>query len=84
MDINIPEAAMPAWDRLAKVLETTQTPCQAMPDYWQTPEKATMRKAAQMCNSCPALQACARYARTAGEPSGVWGGTMPGRRAANR
>ncbi|WP_432762030.1 WhiB family transcriptional regulator [Saxibacter everestensis] len=51
-----------------------------MPDYWQTPEKATMRKAAAMCNSCPALQACAKYARVAAEPTGVWGGTLPGRR----
>lgn len=84
MDLSIPEAAIPAWERLAKVLDTVTTPCQAMPDYWQTPEKATMHKAAQMCNSCPALVACKRYAQTAGEPSGVWGGTLPGRRTPAR
>lgn len=36
--------------------------------------------AKQVCESCPVLMPCLRYAVDAEEPHGIWGGTTPGER----
>jgi WhiB family redox-sensing transcriptional regulator len=35
------------------------------------------RRAKQICESCPVLLPCRRYAVDAQEPHGIWGGTTP-------
>lgn len=65
----------------------------ASPDYagernlWfsQKKDQAGVRKARQICWSCPSLEACGRWAFETRQPFGVWGGVTEGdRRAALR
>lgn len=78
----VPEHARSAWDRLhAQILATGETPC-AGPDRdnW-TGTAAQQARAAAACFDCPVLDACAHYAVTASEASGVWGGMGPAERS---
>jgi hypothetical protein len=56
----------------------------ASPDMFYPPENArgntrrvNERPAKQVCESCPVLVPCRRYAVDAQEPHGIWGGTTP-------
>lgn len=77
----VPTHARPAWDELhARILATGPTPC-AGPDRndWLGTAQQQNR-AARACFDCPVLEACTRYAITAPEPEGVWGGLTPAER----
>lgn len=49
---------------------------------WFSDEQQQQQRAAQLCQACPALQACTAYAIAANETAGVWGGTTPNQRRA--
>jgi hypothetical protein len=72
--------------RLQKAIEEAPVipPCQVTdPELWFGIEKidgsyqADYRQAKQLCNSCPVQNICAKYAISANEPDGVWGGLSP-------
>lgn len=73
---GIPIHARPYWDALHDAIGPS-TPC-AGPDRdrW-TGGKRDQAWAADRCLDCPAMIACLEYAQTAGERTGVWGGTTP-------
>jgi len=59
------------------------TPCDdGQGTEWFSDDEQQQQRAAQLCQTCPAIQACAAYAITAGETTGVWGGTTPDQRRA--
>lgn len=55
--------------------------CRERPDLFFSPEGergprrlGRLRRAKQLCGSCPVQMDCRRYALAVGEPFGVWGG----------
>lgn len=55
-----------------------EIPCLDSPSLdWVSDETAAQKRAIAGCNACPFQTACADYAMTFGEPSGIWGGTKP-------
>lgn len=77
----VPEHAIPAWEALhAQIMHTGPTPCAgANRDDW-TGTAAQQARAADRCFDCPVFDACAHYAVTASETSGVWGVMPPAER----
>lgn len=79
LTIGVPDHARDEWEQLHDTLAAHQEPppC-AGPDrdHW-TGTVAQQQQAAARCLDCPAMVACATYARAAGERAGVWGGTTP-------
>lgn len=78
---NAPDHALPAWEQLhSRILATGPTPCAGpdRDDWTGTPRQQT--RAATRCLDCAAMQACATYATTAREDSGIWGGMSPAER----
>lgn len=74
-DLGVPEHAAPAWRALhEQIAHNGPTPC-AGPDRdnW-TGTAAQQERAAEACLECFAMVACAAYADTAHESTGVWGG----------
>lgn len=72
----VPAHARPAWDRMHEQIDRAgSTPCAdpGIRDAWTgtATEQAT---AARLCLDCPVMEACARYAVTAPETFGIWGG----------
>jgi Transcription factor WhiB len=84
--------AMPAWLHLQAVLESIdgRTPCRVDPEAWsgENTDPDVTEWCEFRCRSCPALEACDRYAAAARERHGVWGGlnraTKAGRPPAER
>lgn len=82
VSFGVPEHARSAWEQMhAQILETGPTPCAepSVRDTW-TGSAAEQETAARLCLDCPVMQACAHYAVTAPEPSGIWGGMTPAER----
>lgn len=74
---GVPEHARPEWQALCEALESSPVPipCQGTRSReWLDTSRAATTYAATACLDCPAMQACAAYALTAREESGVWGG----------
>lgn len=68
----------------AQALESTETPCQSLPDIFfpeDFPDKQTREQAIKlaraMCAECPIRLQCFLYAIEAKEPYGIWAGTLP-------
>lgn len=62
-------------------------PCRDSGDLWFADDVDERAAAAELCVTCPALAACARYADAADERHGVWAGkdrTPPRPRKENR
>lgn len=80
--LGVPDHALTQWIDLGEALAATPEPppC-AGPDrdHW-TGTATQQRTAADRCLDCPAMQACATYALTAGERTGTWGGLTPSAR----
>ncbi len=74
-------------DFLTKLHSVPDVPCTTSPDLFfpeDIPDK-TMREyatltAKNLCRNCPIFDECFEYATTAGEPYGIWAGTLPGER----
>jgi hypothetical protein len=47
---------------------------------WLSEDPEEQQAAAHGCVSCPALTACWEYVSAHPEPSGVWAGSLPGRK----
>lgn len=76
LTIGVPDHARDEWEQLHDTLAAHQEPAPcAGPDrdHW-TGSAAQQQQAAARCLDCPAMVACATYARTAGERDGTWGG----------
>lgn len=74
--LRVPDHARAEWDTLHAALEDAETPPPCAGDDrddW-TGAPARQARAADRCLDCPAMQACAAYARAAAEPTGTWGG----------
>lgn len=72
--LRVPPAAVPAWTRLGVALHEGPAPCQGDdPGRWTSDDPSDRAAAAAACSTCPAIRACAAYARTAKERCGVWG-----------
>lgn len=72
--LGVPARARTAWAELGATI-TSPTPCQGEHrDRW-TGNPRHQEWAAEKCLDCPAMVACAKYARVAGERHGTWGGT---------
>lgn len=84
--LAVPEAAIPAWEALARDLLGLQdpTPCQGPQRALWHGSPAEQQRAADACADCPAMLACAAYALAAGEPAGTWGGMTTPERTARR
>jgi len=64
-----------------------QVPCQTSPEIFfpeDFPDKMTrdyaITVARDLCDSCPVKKKCFTYAIEAGEPYGIWAGTLPSER----
>ena len=66
----IPDAALPAWQRLTQALEGVHPPCATDPDAWFA---ADPEPALEACGWCAAVAECRAFAVAAGERHGVWG-----------
>ncbi|QWC85533.1 WhiB family transcriptional regulator [Nocardioidaceae bacterium] len=78
---QIAPGALTAWhDLTARLIvlddEGVMTPCAADPEAFIGEDRGDREHAAEVCRrTCPALDACARFADAQGETWGVWGGT---------
>lgn len=72
--LGVPAHALTAWAALRDALAAVHAPC-AGPDRddW-TGSLLAQSRAATACLDCPVMVECGRYALTAGEPHGTWGG----------
>ena len=72
---------------LVKLHDADPVPCTQTPNLFfpeDIPDK-TMREfailtAKSLCQTCPLFDDCFDYATKAGEPHGIWAGTLPGER----
>ena len=72
--MTVPAHARDQWAALTTALERTgPAPCErgAADDWWSTAEQAAAMAA---CEGCGARVECLRYALTAPEIHGIWGG----------
>lgn len=72
--LRVPEAALPEWDRLSRLLIDYQPPCTHKPEQWWSFDPDDIEAAVVGCYRCRVLAECGRYADAAGEPFGVWAG----------
>src|SRR5438309_1022996 len=74
--VPISAAALPAWRRLADVLdEVGPVACQGIhADLWTSEDPDEREGATYRCVGCPALDACGAFADLARERFGVWAG----------
>jgi len=75
---------LPEWVAFVGLRNDALLPCAAGTYEWMSENTAEQRRAAQLCRSCPVLDACRNYAIAAGEKTGVWGATTPADRRRNR
>lgn len=81
--LAIPTTALPAWRALGAAI-TSPTPCQDPDAGRWTGTRADQQWSAERCLYCPAMVACADYARAAGETEGTWGGLTAAQRKEQR
>lgn len=75
--LGVPAHALTAWRQLCEALDGNAypVPCQGTrSDAWQESSPTATTFATRACLDCPVMVACGRYAITAREQSGVWGG----------
>jgi Transcription factor WhiB len=59
---------------LAMVDHHQTPPCADNPDRWTSDDHDTRASAATLCQSCPLVTPCGRYATEIRAQHGVWGG----------
>lgn len=73
--LGVPDHARDEWEELhEQILATGPTPCTGPSRNDWLGTTAQQARASAACFDCPAIEACAQYAATAGEQLGVWGG----------
>lgn len=84
---GVPVHALAEWHALSAALDnaTTPIPCQGTrSEDWQATKGDQAEFALRACLDCPVMVACGRYAVTAEEPCGIWGGLTPKDRAVRK
>lgn len=70
---------------LARELDSGhRLPCEEHPESWTSGDLDDQLVAARACKRCPHMAPCREYAIKAGEPVGVWGGSLPRERRRRR
>lgn len=72
-----------AWPRLLAALDGAVIPC-SNGNEWMSENPRQQQRAATLCRGCSVLAECRAFALAVNEPNGVWGGTTPTDRKAQR
>lgn len=76
--LGIRPQAIGAWVALHRAIADAArpTPCRADPDSWAEPVNPEHADAAAaLCQRCPVIDACRRFADANTERTGIWAGT---------
>ncbi|MCH8570339.1 WhiB family transcriptional regulator [Nesterenkonia sp. AY15] len=71
------------WPQLVAAMDGAITPCRNSSE-WLSENPRQQQRAAALCRGCSVLAECRDFALAVNEPNGVWGGTTPTDRKAQR
>ncbi len=82
---NLPNFSDSYQELIDAVYEVGEVPCHSAPDLYFTDEDSgsltvANRMALELCQQCPVIELCLKYAMEAEEIHGIWGGTSQSQR----